>query len=391
MPLPSAFGEELIPYVRAVYRMYLDSTFPYSKFVHVIGASGSGKGTFIRLLLSMLNQTSIGSGNDLTCFNKPDKIMQELAGKSIYALPDMINYTKNCTGFYELVDNGILSGRVLYASHTITKRWNVRFIIGSVDPIKVGSSNDGWSRRVLQLPTKRRESKADLQLEEKLRNVSAQIASWALQMPKEEALDLIQNAGANEIISKSTLEASIFGDPIKQFLDQCVTLTGYDTDYVPLSEMHKYYKIFCQEKGYKPVAQNSFCSTIKSELNHLYLSRTTIKRKTRPSSLGYVKIAGCIVKGVGPYASIEYNSELEGEGNFKDLLKFDPEKADRDPDYVKIETAILECDEDSLKKIRSSCSISPAKKKEIYDSIDESKLNKEQQKLWNKAKRSYWR
>ena len=382
----SAFGEELIPYVRAVYRMYLDSTFPYSKFVHVIGASGSGKGTFIRLLLSMLNQTSIGSGNDLTCFNKPDKIMQELAGKSIYALPDMNNYTKNCTGFYELVDNGILSGRVLYASHTITKRWNVRFIIGSVDPIKVGSSNDGWSRRVLQLPTKRRESKADLQLEEKLRNVSAQIASWALQMPKEEALDLIQNAGANEIISESTLEAAIFGDSVKQFLDQCVKLTGRCNNHIALSELHKYYKIFCQEKGYKPVAQNSFCSTIKSELNHLHLKKTTIKGKPRPSSLGYVKIAPGLFPEVGGYnKSIEYRSEYEVEGNFKNLLRFDPEKVNSDPDYAEIETAIWLCDEHALKK----SSIAVMRRRKIYDSIDESKLNEAQQKLLKKAKKSY--
>ena len=387
----SAFGEELIPYVRAVYKMYLDPTFPYGKFVHVIGPSGSGKGTFIRLLLSMLNQTSIGSGNDLTCFNKPDKIMQELAGKSIYALPDMNNYTRNCTGFYELVDNGILSGRVLYASNTITKRWYVRFIIGSVEPIKVGSSNDGWARRVLQLPTKRREGKADLQLEEKLKNVSAQIASWALQMKREEALDLIQNAGANEIISESTLEAAIFGDPIKQFLDRCVTLTGYDTDYVPLSELHRKYKIFCTEKGYKPVAQNTFCSTVKSELNHLYWPRTTIKGKTRPSSLRYIKMNGSFNEN-GYRFQDEYRLKYESEGNFKDLLYFNPEEAIRDPDYVDVENAILECNEEILRKIcervKSGCSTE--KRDQICDSINESKLSEEQQKFLEKAKNLLW-
>ena len=380
-----AFGEELIPYVRAVYKMYLDPTFPYGKFVHVIGPSGSGKGTFIRLLLSMLNQTSIGSGNDLTCFNKPDKLMQELAGKSIYALPDMNNYTRNCTGFYELVDNGMLSGRVLYASHTITKRWNVRFIIGSVDPIKVGSSNDGWARRVLQLPTKRREGKADLQLEEKLRNVSAQIASWALQMKREEALALIQNADANEIISESTLEAAIFGDPIKQFLDTCVTLTKYDTDYVPLSELYEYYKVFCKEKSYKPVAQNKFCAEIKSELNHLHWPRTTIKGKPRPSSLGYIRTNGCV-------SDDTYHLEKESEGNFKDLLSFKSEEAIRDPDYVDVENAILEHDEDALRKIcgKVRSKASEEKRDQICNSIDESKLNKEQQKLLKKAKEFLW-
>lgn len=324
--LLSAFGEELIPYIRAVLKMYLDPTFPYGKFVHVIGPSGSGKGTIIRLLLEMFSPSSKGSGNDLTCFNKPDKIMQELSGKSIYALPDMSGFTSNCTGFYELVDNGVLSGRNLFSSNTITKSWGVRFIIGSVNPLKVGGSSDGWDRRVLQLPTKKREGKPDFKLEENLKKVRAQIASWALQMSKDEALELIQNANANEIIGQSTLEASIFGDSVKQFLDQCVFLTGRNTDYIAMSKLHKYYKVFCTEKGYKPNAMNSFSSTIQSDLGHLHLKRTTIKRDRRPSSLRYIKVPEDLFSSSTAmgYSSVEYQSEHESEGNLIKLLKFNP-------------------------------------------------------------------
>lgn len=377
----SAFGEELIPYLRAVYKMFLDPTFSYGKFVHVIGPSGSGKGTFIRLLLSMLSPSSIGSGNDLTCFNKPDKVMQELLGKSIYALPDMSGFTSNCTGFYELVDNGILSGRNLFSSHTIAKRWCVRFIVGSFTPLKVGSSSDGWARRVLQLPTKRLEGKSDIYLEKKLTDLSAQIASWALQMSKEEALELIQNADANEIIRESTLEAAIFGDTVKLFLDQCVVLTGRKTDFVPLSKLHEYYKLFCAKKGYKAVAQNSCSSTIKSDLRHLHWERTTLKGTRRPSSLGYIKVPQGLFESVNNFSPVEYKSEYERERNLQKLLKFDPNQVNPDPDRAEIETAILFLDEYALKDIHSSGRISLKKRQEIYETIDESKLDEAQREF----------
>jgi phage/plasmid-associated DNA primase len=382
--LISAFGEELIPYIRAVCRMYLDSTFPYGKFVHVIGPSGSGKGTFIRLLLSMLSPSSIGSGNDLTCFNKPDKIMQELSGKSIYALPDMGGFTSNCTGFYELVDNGILSGRNLFSSHTIAKSWGVRFIVGSVAPLKVGGSSDGWSRRVLQLPTKKREGKPDIYLEKNLKDASALIASWALQMSKEEALELILNASGNEIIRQSILEAAIFGDSIKQFLDQCVFLTGRSTDCIAISKLHEYYKVYCVKKGYKAVAIGTFSSTIKSDLEHLYLKRTTIKTVRRPSSLGYIQVPeGLFSETIGhsPAEYIKYNSEHEIEGNLNNLLKFNPNQVNSDPNQAEIETAIMFYNEEYLKNIHSRCVIPIMKLRKIYKAIDESDLNEGQREL----------
>lgn len=378
--LISAFGEELIPYIRAVCKMYLDPTFPYGKFVHVIGPSGSGKGTFIRLLLEMFSPSSIGSGNDLTCFNKPDKIMQELSGKSIYALPDMSGFTSNCTGFYELVDNGFLSGRNLFSSYTIGKKWGVRFIIGSVNPLKVGGSSDGWDRRVLQLPTKKREGKADFNLEENLKKVRAQIASWALQMSKEEALELIQNANANEIIGQSTLEASIFGDSVKQFLDQCVFLTGRNTDDLAISKLHKYYKGFCAEKGYKPIGHNSFSSTIQSDLGHLHLKRTTIKGVRRPSSLGYIKLPKSLfIDNTNGF--VEYNSEYEIEGNLNNLLKFNPNQVSSDPDQAEIETAIMFYGEKYLKNIHGRVVIPIMKLREICEAIDESNFNEGQREL----------
>ena len=377
----SAFGEELIPYIRAIIQMYLNPNFFYGKFVHVIGASGSGKGTFIRLLQSMFDSISTGSGNDLTCFNKPDKVMQELSGKSIYALPDMSGFTSKCGGFYELVDNGILSGRNLYSNSNITKRWNVRFIVGSVNPLKVGGSSDGWERRVLQLPTKRRQGKIDFYLGQKLEEVRAQIASWAIQMPKEEAFELIQNAGDNKTIRQSTLEASIFGDPVKQFLDQCVVLTGRSDDFVPISKLHEHYKMYCQKKGYKAVAQNSFSKTVQSDLEHLYQKRTTVKRKRRPASIGFIKLAPGLFTEAQGMNLAQYNLEHESEGNFENLLNFDPNLVSSDPERAEIETAIMLCDEVSLKKMKQNGRMGMTNFVPIIREIDESKLNQEQKKL----------
>ena len=72
------------------------------------------------------------------------------------------------------------------------------------------------------------------------------------------------------------------------------------------------------------------------------------------------------------------------EGNFKNLLKFDPEKVNSDPDYAEIETAIWFCDEHALK----NSSIAIMRRQKIYHSIDESKLNEAQQKLLKKLKKT---
>ena len=383
----SAFGEELIPYIRAVIQMYLNPSFPYSKFVHVIGPSGSGKGTFIRLLLSMFDSISIGGGNDLTCFNKPDKVMQELSGKSIYAFPDVSGFTSNCTGFYELVDNGILSGRNLFSSHSIAKRWNVRFIVGSVNPLKVGGSSDGWERRVLQLPTKKREGKIDFYLGQNLEEVRAQIASWAIQMSKEEAFELIQNASNNKTIRQSTLEASMFGDPVKLFLDQCVVLTGRSDNYVEISELHEHYKMYCQKKGYKAVGQNLFSTTIQSDIGHLYKKRKSVKGKRIGASIYFIKLAPGLFTEAQDMNLAQYNLEYESEGNFENLLNFDPDEVSSDPERAEIETAIMLCDEDSLKKMKQNGRMGMTNFVPIIREIDESKFNQEQKELLAKFRK----
>jgi len=147
--------------------MLIDPTAPYGKFVHVIGPSGSGKGTLLRLWGEIFGLEDSHSG-DFAELSNPESRHQHLTGKSLYAVPDTGGYITGIRPFYELVDNGKLSGRSLYSSCGYTKEWNCRFVVASVDHLQIENAGDGWDRRCLPLLSKGREGLEDPYLRHKL-------------------------------------------------------------------------------------------------------------------------------------------------------------------------------------------------------------------------------
>lgn len=207
-----AYGEEMLALVRACISMLLDPTAPYGKFIHLIGPSGSGKGTLLRLLSEMFGLDHVCSSTSFEDLATPEGRHQQLTGVSIFTLPDVGGYITGLKAFYELVDNGPMSGRALFNSHAYQKRWDVRFFIASVDHLQIENSGDGWDRRCIPLPTKPREGNEDPYLGSKLAQVKGDIISWALAMPREERDRLILTAGStNERIQNHKQDAAVYG------------------------------------------------------------------------------------------------------------------------------------------------------------------------------------
>jgi energy-coupling factor transporter ATP-binding protein EcfA2 len=185
--ITSAFGEDQLDAVRAYTSMLIDPTALYGKFIHIIGPSGSGKGTLLRLWGEIFGLEDSHSG-DFSELANPESRHQHLTGKSLYTIPDTGGYITGIRPFYELVDNGKLSGRSLYSSCGYTKEWNCRFVAASVDHLQIENAGDGWDRRCLPLLSKGREGLEDPYLRHKLSAVKADIVSWALAMPELNAM-----------------------------------------------------------------------------------------------------------------------------------------------------------------------------------------------------------
>ncbi|MEG5237023.1 toprim domain-containing protein [Microcoleus sp. AT9b-C3] len=246
--ITSAFGEDQLDAVRAYTSMLIDPTAPYGKFIHIIGPSGSGKGTLLRLWGEIFGLEDSHSG-DFTELANPESRHQHLTGKSLYTIPDTGGYITGIRPFYELVDNGKLSGRSLYSSCGYTKEWNCRFVAASVGHLQIENAGDGWDRRCLPLLSKEREGLEDPYLRHKLSAVKADIVSWALAMPRVERDALLLQPSTNNRIRLAKLDAATYGDPIRSFIDLCLRPTDAPST-IQNHELHSWFIAYCKAHGY---------------------------------------------------------------------------------------------------------------------------------------------
>jgi len=244
----SAFGEDQLDAVRAYTSMLIDPTAPYGKFVHIIGPSGSGKGTLLRLWGEIFGLEDSHSG-DFAELSNPESRHQHLTGKSLYTIPDTGGYITGVRPFYELVDNGQLSGRSLYSSCGYPKEWNCRFVVASVNHLQIENAGDGWDRRCLPLLSKGREGLEDPYLRHKLSAVKADIVSWALAMPRAERDALLLKPSTNNRIRLAKLDAATYGDPVRSFIDLCFRPSD-SASQIQNHELHSWFIAYCKAHGY---------------------------------------------------------------------------------------------------------------------------------------------
>jgi putative DNA primase/helicase len=262
--LKESYGEDLIDLIRACLSMYLDPTAPFGFFVHLIGDSGSGKGVLLRLIGKFFGLDSYRTG-EFANLTTAEGRHQYLSGCSLFAVPDTGGYQQGLRAFYELVDNGAMSGRALFSSIVYQKQWNTRFIVASVNHLNIENSGDGWNRRCIPIPTKLRDGIADPTLETKLEEVKGQIISWALAMPREERDQLLLHPSSNERIVNLKQEAAIYGDPVRAFIDQCLRPTEEATK-IHTYELHSKFNVFAQAHGYQTWGEKKFVAHLKTLL-----------------------------------------------------------------------------------------------------------------------------
>ncbi|MEG5150190.1 toprim domain-containing protein [Microcoleus sp. AT9b-C2] len=268
----SAFGEDQLDAVRAYTSMLIDPTAPYGKFIHIIGPSGSGKGTLLRLWGEIFGLEDSHSG-DFAELSNPESRHQHLTGKSLYTIPDTGGYITGIRPFYELVDNGKLSGRSLYSSCGYTKEWNCRFVAASVNHLQIENAGDGWDRRCLPLLSKGREGLEDPYLRHKLSAVKADIVSWALAMPRGERDALLLQPSKNNRIRLSKLDAATYGDPVRSFIDLCLRPTESDSQ-IQNHELHSWFIAYCKAHGYSDNrGMSKFIAHLKTVLPQHHVPR----------------------------------------------------------------------------------------------------------------------
>ncbi|MHC5861874.1 primase-like DNA-binding domain-containing protein [Nostoc sp.] len=271
--LNESFGSELVEVIRAFTSMFLDPTAPYGRFPHLIGLSGGGKGTLGRFWSSLFGESGSSSASQFADISTPEGRHQYLSGKRIFGFPDVGGYAEGVRAFYELVDNGPMSGRALFNPVAYSIQWYIRFWIASVSHLQIENAGDGWMRRAYPIPVKNRDVTPDPDLWLKLQEVKSDIISWALAMPRAERDRILLSPPSSDRAKNLALEASLYGDSTKSFVDLCLRPSS-SSSFIPQSRLHSWYVLYCQEHGYAPLGMSKFISHLKTVLPHNFKERS---------------------------------------------------------------------------------------------------------------------
>lgn len=265
--LLSSFGEAQIPAIRAFLSQLLDPTAPYGRFFHFIGNSGDGKGTILRLAENLVGGEFSSSSQDFSELGKPEGRYQLLLGKSFFYIPDTGGFQSGLKAFYELVDNGPMSGRALYMPKAIQKKWNVRFAVASVEHLPIEHAGDGWDRRCYPIPTIKSTKEVDSSLGQKLSEELGEIAGWALSMDKAERDKILTEPISNPALLALKQEGAIIGDGVKAFVDRCF-VPG--TESHGGNDLHSWYQAYCKAHSLSPLSHQKFIQRLKRVLPQQY-------------------------------------------------------------------------------------------------------------------------
>jgi phage/plasmid-associated DNA primase len=328
-----SFGQDMLPIIRAFTSMFLDPTAPYGRFPHLIGKSGGGKGTLGRFWNSLFGEDGASSG-DFSNLSSAESRHQYLTGKSIFSIPDAGGYVSGLRAFYELVDNGGLSGRALFNPVGYFKTWNARFWVASVDHLQIENAGDGWARRAYPIPVRSRTVKPDPDLRLKLEQCKADVISWALAMPRAERDSILLSPPTNERVINLTLDSALYGDSTKSFVDLCLR-PSTEAGFVPNHILHSWYVSYCREHGYAALGMSRFISHLKTILPQNFVDRhwTEMKGGKRDRVSAHWEFIAPV-----PNAFVKGEVEIETD-------PFDGRRAKNNPEWTCIKAV---CEEGGL-------------------------------------------
>jgi hypothetical protein len=268
-----SFGKDQLAKIRAYTSAFLDPTAPYGRFPHLIGQSGGGKGTLGRFWNSLLGENASGSSTAFSDLSTPEGRHQHLTGKRIFGFPDVGGYMQGLRAFYELVDNGPMTGRALFNPVAYQKSWNCRFWIASVLHLQIENAGDGWGRRADPIVALDRVVIPDPDLGAKLQEVKAGVIAWALAMPRAERDAVLLSPPTSTRAKSFVLDAALFGDSTRSFIDLCLRPNSSSTATISHSQLHTWYVAYCQQHGYTPLGQSKFISHLRTVLPRNYAER----------------------------------------------------------------------------------------------------------------------
>jgi putative DNA primase/helicase len=252
----------LICYCNAVIKGRHD----LQKFLHLIGLGGTGKGTFARLLVSLIGKQNVHSTT------LEDWLGNRFEGANAYKkrlvlFPDEDKQTGKLGKFLSLVGEDDIRAEEK-GKKAFLYRYDGMVLVLSNEPIFAGGSANRVKRRVITVPCNNSVAVVQLDLETQFEPELSAFTSYVLSIPDEQ----VTNTLLGRTIPECTLEFwenRIRVDSIASWLNNCVI---YDPTHETSIGANRHegangeqvvtlfgsYNRYCQNTGNSPKAHNNF-------------------------------------------------------------------------------------------------------------------------------------
>jgi P4 family phage/plasmid primase-like protien len=234
----------------------------YQKMLIVVGPSGSGKGTFDRLLSKMLGRKHAGVRMD--DYRNNGFPIEPLLGKTLVTFSDQrahLDMKRFTDLLLQVVGGDAVSLRIPYAKRSVSLRLPLTFIILSNETPVLPDNAGALLRRVITIKTPNTfAGREDYDLDTKLADELPAFVNLALMAYQRlvERGRFVQPESGREILGMLRENSSYLAN----FVDECCDVGPKLC--APKVEVYTRWKMWCQANGHTPTAANKFASDLYS-------------------------------------------------------------------------------------------------------------------------------
>jgi P4 family phage/plasmid primase-like protien len=294
-----AVGPDKVILIQAFCRAVLTGYTTGEKFLHLIGAGGSGKSTLQQVLIALSGFSGTHT-SDLETIETNRFEAHSLIGKRLLLLTDEASFSKRLDTLKKLTSaSDTLRAERKYGTQVINFKPELLVSIASNEHISSSDISSGLERRRLTIvmnnvvPASQRRDLLSVyadRIEGELAPELPGIAAWAINMPFDEMRDVLANPVKYcPHLNATNLEALVFNNPICAWLAECclyapnshTTLGGgafrpsIDEQERGLyiknayQEIYASYANFAKSNGYKAAAKPRFVDRLKETVNNV--------------------------------------------------------------------------------------------------------------------------
>ncbi|XSG86476.1 MAG: DUF5906 domain-containing protein [Methylohalobius sp. ZOD2] len=294
--LQKSVGADMLPFMRAMVRCILSREYGLQVLYLLTGEGGDGKGVFMRLLSELLGGETNVASTSLDALKTQFEIAN-LYGKSLVLLPDDRGFTSEPEILKRITGNEPLRGERKREQRPVTFTFEGSLMLSTNEAtLRSCDLSGAMTRRIRQVRFSRGYQRRDLFFLDKLLPELPAIARWALEMDRDEALDLVDDPGRHIArYAKMERERRMEANPIVRWMAEELTpsrkgfiqigqrLTDRSSPTERRMADHRLYPRYvewCETQAFKPLTVAAFTNALPNAFNELgwHVDRRKLRR-----------------------------------------------------------------------------------------------------------------